>query len=241
MDLPGWQVLRTELKPLGLEIVTVGLEMGGPAVLRPYIADADAQHPSLVDESHVMDSLFGVTNIPEAIWIDEDGMIVRVRDVAVPPPVMRPNADGEPELYGLGGRYGFSVDAAANRLRDWAAKGAGSEFALSPERVIERSQPRPMEVSLAAAHFELAQHLWKAEGFSDATLRHFAEAHVLQPDNITYKRQAYSQYSVARLGRDEGNRFRQSPEAGEAWPFVSDFTADSARIRDEREAQKRET
>ena len=82
MDLPGWQALREELHPLGLEVVTVGLEMGGADVLRPFIEDASPQHPSLVDETHRMDALFGVTNIPSGIWIDEDGIIVRPHESA---------------------------------------------------------------------------------------------------------------------------------------------------------------
>lgn len=239
MDLPGWQVLREELKPRGVEIVTVGLEMGGADVLRPYIEDAEAKHPSLVDRAHVMDDLFGVTNIPESIWIDEHGTIVRIRDAAVPPPVMRPNKAGELEPYGMGGRYGFSADADAERLRDWADKGSDSEFVLGADEVIARSRPRPMEVSRAAAHFELAQYLWRSSGFTEATLGHFAQAHTLQPDNITYKRQAYSAYRIGVGGGDEWDRFRQDPEDGEEWPFVSNFTADMAELRARREAEQR--
>ena len=98
--------------------------------------------------------------------------------------------------------------------------------------MIAQSQPRSPDVSEAAAHFELAQHLWRQEGFSDATLRHFAEAHTLQPDNITYKRQAYSAFSYGKQP-DERARFCQSPKEGEEdlWPFVSDFTADMVALR----------
>src|SRR5262245_15169570 len=130
MDLPGWQALRSELKPLGVEIVTVGLEMGGADVLRPYIEDAGAEHPSLVDREHVMDARFGITNIPEWVWIDESGTIVRIRDTAVPPPVMRPNKDGVLEPYGIGGKYGTDAQRDALRLRDWAARGSDSEHVL---------------------------------------------------------------------------------------------------------------
>ena len=35
MDLPRWQALRHELHPLGLEVVTVGLEMGGAEIVSP--------------------------------------------------------------------------------------------------------------------------------------------------------------------------------------------------------------
>jgi hypothetical protein len=240
MDLPGWQALRAELHPLGVEIVAVGLEMGGADVLRPYIEDSGAEHPSLVDETHELDARFGVTNIPQAIWIDEAGTIVRPAEMAIPPHVMRPDADGELQPVGMAARMG-DPQRYANKLRDWAAKGAASEYVLSADEVIARSGPRPMEVSQAAAHFELAQHLWREEGFSERTLHHFEAAHTLQPDNITYKRQAYSQYRVSTDEEPtELSRFMQSPTEGEPWPFVSDFTADMAAMQEQREREKAE-
>jgi tetratricopeptide (TPR) repeat protein len=75
-------------------------------------------------------------------------------------------------------------------LRDWVKHGPESRFALPPDEVLERSRPRPWEESLAAAHFELGQHLWRLGHAQDAA-RHFREAHRLQPDNWTYKRQAW--------------------------------------------------
>jgi hypothetical protein len=238
MDLPGWQDLRQELHPLGVEIVTVGLEIGGADVVRPFIETARPRHPSLVDESHRMDILFGVTNIPSGIWIDEAGTIVRPHESAVPPPAERPGPDGTPVLMGMGTRA-EDPQRYANRLRDWAEKGADSEYALRPDQVIARSHAQTPEVSEAAAHFELAQHLWRLEGFSPRTLAHFARAHTLQPDNITYKRQAYSQYRMANTEvPDDRTRFMQSPTEGEDWPFVSDFTTDMAELQAQRQRER---
>ena len=45
-------------------------------------------------------------------------------------------------------------------------------------------------VAAAAACFELAQHLHRA-GHPDDSVRWFREAHRLQPDNWTYRRQAW--------------------------------------------------
>jgi hypothetical protein len=236
MDLPGWQALRNELHGQGVEFVTVGLEMGGIDVLRPYIEDAHPDHPSLIDKSHRMDALFGVTNVPSGIWIDENGVIVRPHESAVPPPVMRPDKDGELQPWGMGGRYGFDADRYAEMIRDWARNGADSQYSLTAPEVIALSHPRSREISEAAAHFELAQHLWAEEGFSERALAHFARAHTLQPDNITYKRQAYSQYRMSVTDEpDDRTRFLQSPTAGEEWPFVSDFTVDMASIQAARE------
>jgi hypothetical protein len=240
MHLPGWQALRDELHPLGIEIVTVGLEMGGADVIRPYVEDAGAEHPSLVDETHALDARFGVTNIPQALWIDDAGVIVRPAELAIPPPVVGPDADRNSQPFEMGGRS-YDPDRYANRLRDWAQRGGASEYVLSPDEVIARSRPRPIEVSQAAAHFELAQQLWRVEGFSDRTLHHFEMAHTLQPDNLTYKRQAYSQYRVATTEEPtELSRFMQSPAEGEDWPFVSDFDADIAAMQEQRAREKAE-
>jgi hypothetical protein len=76
-------------------------------------------------------------------------------------------------------------------LRDWVAHGAQSRFALSPEEVLERSRPRPVEQARAAAAFALGQHL-HATGNAEAAVRWFRESHRLQPDNWTYRRQAWS-------------------------------------------------
>jgi hypothetical protein len=42
--------------------------------------------------------------------------------------------------------------------RDWAEHGTESRFAVDPAETVRRSKPLPPEVSLAGAHFELAQH-----------------------------------------------------------------------------------
>jgi hypothetical protein len=78
----------------------------------------------------------------------------------------------------------------ANALRDWAARGSHSEYALSPDEVVERMRPRPREHSEAAAHFELGVALRDRD--VEASREHFRAAHRLDPDNWTYKRQAWS-------------------------------------------------
>jgi hypothetical protein len=224
--------VREEFHPLGFEFVDVCLEMGGADIARIYVDEAASTHPSLLDESHAMDARFGVTNIPQVIWIDEAGQIVRPPEPATPPPVGA-TAEGMVQMIGDGA---FREKYLA-RLRDWVTNGAQSRYALSPEEVISRSRPRSPAVSEAAAHFELAQHLWRQEGLSERALSHFNAAHGLQPDNITYKRQAYSVVGVERSDDTEWGRFRQAPEEGEDWPFISDFNRD-LRAHDPKLAEK---
>jgi hypothetical protein len=224
--------------------VTVSLELSGPEASRPLIEAASPEHPSLLDPTHRMDALFGVVNIPNVIWIDEEGTIVRPPEpgwpserlalpdemfAAIPELGTAPSAPPAPEegpgqwdVLGSGQDRGAYPDA----IRDWAARGADSEFALSPAEVIARSQPRSADLSAGAAHFELANVLWR-EGDRDAAIAHFNECHRLQPDNWTYKRQAWSLLGRERVGGAYG-QFVQAPIKGEEseWPFASDFTSD---------------
>src|SRR2546421_3946745 len=76
MALPVWQQLRTELHPQGLEIVTVALDLEVDAA-RSWIERSGADHPQLVDTAHRLDEMLGIVNVPSALWVDENGMIVR--------------------------------------------------------------------------------------------------------------------------------------------------------------------
>ena len=197
-----WQELRSELHPQGVEVVTVALDSGGAEAAGPWIDAANAEHPSLIDEAHRLDVLLGISNVPMGVWIDEAGVLVRPPEVAHPgTSVLRDMLaeHGVPEkappllleTLAEAGKIRVKPERYAAALRDWASRGAESEFVLAPDEVVERSRPRPPEASAAAAHFELGQHL-HAAGELDAARSHFRESHRLDPTNWTYRRQAWS-------------------------------------------------
>jgi tetratricopeptide (TPR) repeat protein len=197
-----WQELRAELRPQGVEVVTVALDTGGADAAGPFIDAAAPEHPSLIDAAHQLDELLGIANVPMGVWIDERGMLVRPPEVAHPGrnmlrEMMRGRAipeDAPPrvlEMLAETAKIRVEPERYANALRDWAARGVDSEYALSPDEVVERSRPRPLESSQAAAHFALGQHLYRS-GHADEARAHFRAAHRLDPDNWTYRRQAWS-------------------------------------------------
>ena len=61
-----------------VEIVTVCLETLGAEAGRPFVEAAAPQHPTLLDVAHRVDAAFGVVNIPNAVWIDEDRKSTRL-------------------------------------------------------------------------------------------------------------------------------------------------------------------
>jgi len=195
-----WQDLRTELRPRGLEIVTVALDARGIETAAPWIEKAAAEHPSLIDAAHVVDALFGIVNVPSGIWIDEEGMIVRPPEPAHPRrpafldrAVPADTSPAERERIELVKALHVEAERYVTALRDWASsKTVGeSRYALSPDEVIRRSRPRPIEEAKAAAHFALGQALY-ARGAQAAAIEHFRDAHRLQPTNWTYRRDAWS-------------------------------------------------
>jgi len=195
-----WQELRKELRPQGLEIVTVALDARGTESAGPWIAKAAPDHPSLIDEAHMMDALFGVVNVPSGIWIDEDGIIVRPPEPAYPrrpafldravPPDASP---AERERIELVKALHVEAERYVAALRDWSSspRGRRSPYALPPDEVVRRSRPRPVDEATAAAHFALGQRL-HVRGAQAAAVEHFRAAHRLHPTNWTYRRDAWS-------------------------------------------------
>jgi hypothetical protein len=189
--------LHDELESTGLTVVTVALDVK-PENAYPFIDAAAPRHPALLDTRHVTDELFGFTNVPMAVWIDEDGVLVRpaeqaaiersaLRDIDIP--------DGLPDrmrslLEQVKAIPDPSTDYRA-ALEDWAVHGAASRFVLAPHEVIERSRPLSDDAARAAACFELGQHVWRIEG-NEAAAPWWREAHRLDPSNWTYKRQAWT-------------------------------------------------
>lgn len=231
MDLPVWQALRAELAPHGLEVVTVALDID-PERARPWIERAQPQHPSLIDRAHVLDELLGVVNVPNGIWIDEDGMIVRPAEPAFPerpagtvsgprPASAAPVpdlSDHQRAVLAEARKIRVEREKYTAALRDWVAHGAASRFVLGPDEVIERSRPRGVEQATAAAHFEIGQHLHRS-GDAAAAIAHFRQAHRLDPDNWTYKRQAW---------------ILVHPEQGPTEHYDSDWLRDVQRLGAER-------
>ena len=167
-----------------------------PGRARPWIDAAVPTHPSLIDTEHATDEAFGFVNVPMAVWIDEDGMIVRPAEQAsIEERVERDVPDALPDrLKTMLGEVNKIADVGARyraAVVDWAERGTDSQYVMTPEEVVARSQPRPVEHARAAACFELGNHLRRTIG-PDAAVSWWREAHRLFPENWTYKRQAWT-------------------------------------------------
>ena len=76
-----WQALHEELVDQGFAVVAVAMD-SRPRDPLPWIEAARPTYPALIDRDHRLAELYGIVNVPQAVWIDEAGRIVRPAEPA---------------------------------------------------------------------------------------------------------------------------------------------------------------
>jgi tetratricopeptide (TPR) repeat protein len=131
-----------------------------------------------------------MVNVPQAAWIDEEGLIVRPPENAGSSDAFRSMDRATkrmtPEQLAERDRTKQTYVAA---VRDWVAKGPASEFAYDAAAIRSRLRLPDEAIAQAHAHFRLAQCLLR-KGKRDEAAVHFAEASRLHPDSWNIWRQA---------------------------------------------------
>jgi len=182
-----WQKVYDELKDLGFVVMAIAMDT--PEAARPFVLAANPSYVSLIDRDHHVSALFNMVNVPEAVWIDEQGHIVRPAENA-----------GWYEGFRERNRETGAMPADAvektarakqiymDAVRDWAINGAASKHALSD--VVAQSQLRRPDdnIALAHTHFRLGNYLLR-NGVDDAAQRHLDEAKRLHPESWNIWRQ----------------------------------------------------
>jgi hypothetical protein len=162
--------LHIELEPAGLTIVAVALD-DSVAAAKPWVDEAKATYPALLDRDQIVAALYGIVNIPTTVWIDEAGRIVR-------PPAIAPADDRFKDFTGIDSQIHHG------ELRRWVHD---DEVPMSEGEVQERQIPPDHDDQLARLERRVAAHL-RREGNQEAAERHFARAFELAPMDWTIRR-----------------------------------------------------
>src|SRR5260370_8069639 len=117
-----------------------------PTAVATRNAAAKPEYTAQVDEKQIVTQKYGMVNVPTGVWIDERGRIVRPNEVAFIDDRFKSftNMDAAPYLAAI---------------RDWAAKGAKSVYALNETELKARLKPHNDDRLRANAQFPPAQYL----------------------------------------------------------------------------------
>jgi alkyl hydroperoxide reductase subunit AhpC len=204
MDLPVWQTLYEELADQGLVIIAVSFDTRAPDASRPWIENAAPTYPCLLDPEHEVADLYNMVNVPNAVWIDEEGRIVRPAETAGTGDefrtMMEPGGIPPDDLTRMMRRRERYIDA----IRDWVRNGAASRYVWSPEEAAARARQRghSADDALAFAHFRFGTWLAR-QGRDDESREHLAEARRLKPESWAFRRQSWELEEIGKAGGPE--------------------------------------
>ena len=148
---------------------------------QPWVDEASPTFVTLIDKNHQLSSLYNMVNVPQAVWIDEDGKIVRPTESGGSIDILR---EFDTEIMGFKPEAMERAAAAkatyTAAVKDWAINGKESPYAFDPDAA--RGLVEPMTNNMAMAHtkFQLGQYLLK-NGRGDEADGLFRECRDLHP------------------------------------------------------------
>ncbi|HET8628831.1 MAG TPA: TlpA disulfide reductase family protein [Thermomicrobiales bacterium] len=160
--MPGWQRWYDADRPDELELVSVAVDLGGEAAVRPWVERAGARFPTVLDADNRLGALLGYRAIPNGVLLDPRGVIRyakfggfdihRPADLRAVRAALRKHDGGEGVEPGRRGALGAAdQERVVALLREGAAKLRAGERAaglaawraalrLDPENLVIRKQ-----------------------------------------------------------------------------------------------------
>ena len=205
--MPVWQQLYDELKDKGFMVVAVAEESRGADHARTWIEQAKSSYWQLIDTEHRLEDLYNLVNVPQAIWIDEQGKIVRPPETAGSTDHFRRmdlktrTMSPEDQAERLAARQAY-MDA----VRAWVMTGKHALRADAARAAVPKVTP---EIAEARTRFRLGVWL-HANAKAPEAERQFAEASRLHPDAWSLWRQAAD---LDEVGKASGPDFWKRVQA----------------------------
>jgi tetratricopeptide (TPR) repeat protein len=183
-----WQALYEELARHDFIVVAVAMDSreGDPL---PWIEAAKPTYPVLIDRDHRLAELYGIVNVPQAVWIDEAGRIVRPAEPAGAYEGFRRMDRTTREMPEEVARLTAQAKATyLDAIRDWARNGARSAHAFAAAQARAHLPAMSEDAATAQALFRLAQALLRRGERAEAE-RWMREASRLHPESWCIWRQ----------------------------------------------------
>ncbi|MBV8186042.1 MAG: redoxin domain-containing protein [Alphaproteobacteria bacterium] len=190
-----WQTLYDELKDKGFMVVAVAEESRGAEHARPWIEQSNSTYWQLIDTEHRLSDLYNLVNVPQAVWIDETGVIVRPPETAGSTDHFRRmnletrTMSPEDQAARLAARQAY-LDA----VRDWVNTGKHALAADAARAEMPKVTP---EIAEARARFRLGVWL-RDHGRTTEGDRQMDIASNLHPESWSMWRQAADLQDVGK-------------------------------------------
>ena len=176
MDVPVWQRIYEEINDPNFVLICVAEDTGGEAAAGPIFDAAAPTYVQVIDENHLISSLFNFVNVPSAVWIDEDGRIVRIDEGTYSK--THEIGDGEQKIV-------FGNDVYAPALKDWVANGSASVHVQSKDQVSGNIRQHSDDQLRADAAFRLG-NLFRRYGQEAKAEQYWTMAEELNPDSVNF-------------------------------------------------------
>ena len=184
-----WQELCNDLRQQDFIIIAVAMDSREDAA-RPWIDAAAPDYLALIDRDHRLAELYNMVYVPQAVWIDEAGRIVRPAENAGAYEAFR-SLDfktmtiPEDKMATAAAAKATYVDA----VRDWVLSGQDSGHVLTADQARAHTAVPNAEIAQAHCHFRLGQFLLR-HGRAEEGQEHLTEASRLHPNSWNIWRQA---------------------------------------------------
>lgn len=183
-----WQTLYAALKDRNFTVLAVAMDSRADAA-RPWIEAARPDYPVLIDRAHVVAELYNMVNVPTAVWIDEDGRMVRPAENAGAFEGFRAMDRKTRKMPDdIAAKVAKAKATYVAAVRDWVERGPASAHVFDPAQA--RAHVPRMNDAVAAAHasFRFGQYLLQS-GRQDEAQGFLDEARRLHPDSWNIWRQ----------------------------------------------------
>lgn len=166
------------MKAQNFEIISAAQDTGGEEAAGTLFDDAGVTHTAIVDIHHTISSLYNFVNVPSAVWIDEEGRIVRYNE-------------GTYAAKHKLGTFEFGRDDYLPAVRDWVENGAASKYVQSPGDVGKNIIARNSDAELAEPTFKLGVY-YHLQGDEERANAYWEQAQKLNPGSWNFHRQDWS-------------------------------------------------
>jgi len=184
-----WQDLYNGLQEQDFIIIAVAMDSREDAA-RPWIEAAAPSYPALIDRDHSLAELYNMVNVPQAVWIDETGRIVRPAENAGAFEAFRSlDFDTMTVPEDKAATAASAKATYVNAVRDWVLSGADSGHTFDDGQARAHTSVPNADIAQAHCHFRLGQYLLRQERAEEGQ-EHLAEASRLHPASWNIWRQA---------------------------------------------------